>query len=201
MTSSSSSSTYTRHGLTVPGSVAAVAAQRGRPLAEALLDVRLVALVDVSASMDACDARGGRARYLVAREELTRLQAAHPGQAAVIAFASDARFVPGGVPPEPGGSTDLAGALRFSSSLAHPGVTIAVISDGEPNDEASALREAAALPVPIHAVYVGPEHDQAAQTFLRRLATAGGGGYVKTTLAAGLADALRPLLPGGGSTP
>jgi hypothetical protein len=98
----------------VTGSVAAVANRTGKSIAETFLNVDLVAIIDVSGSMAEHDSRGGRSRHAVACEELAKLQAAEPGKVGIIAFSSHAQFMPGGVPPQPSGGTDLAGALTFS---------------------------------------------------------------------------------------
>lgn len=180
--------------LTVRGSLAQVARQRGQSLAEVLLGARFVAVVDVSSSMETPDSRGGRRRIDVAREELAALQAEHPGEIAVVAFSAHARWVPGGVPPEPEANTALAPALAFARQVDDPGLAFFVISDGQPDSPPDALREAAAFAGRVSAIYVGPEDDPQARTFMADLARTGRGAAATAARAAGLADAVRPLL-------
>jgi hypothetical protein len=185
-------------GAVVTGSLAAVAGGRGRPLAEQFLYVEHVLLFDTSSSMSTADGRAGRRRIDVAREHLARLQAELPGKLAIVAFGDEARFVPGGVPPEPAGGTDLAGALRFARRLDVPGVRFLCISDGEPDAPQAALEVARTFRAPISTIYVGPEGGEG-QAFLARLARAVGGRSATAARAAGLADAARPLLLGPGT--
>ena len=121
--------------LVVVGSLSTTAEDRSISIAEALVDVDAAIIVDVSGSMAACDSQDGLSRWQVAGNELTGLQATMPGKLAVIAFASQAEFMPAGILPvmgRLGAGTDLAGALRFSKILDVPGVRFVVISDGVP---------------------------------------------------------------------
>src|SRR5580765_6313559 len=127
----------------IPGSLAAIALRDGVSLATSFTDADVLVLIDISASMKADDARGGRTRYTAACDELTRLQANYPGRVAVISFSSTAAFCPAGLPGAPYGTTDLAGALRYAQVADGCGMTIVVISDGEPDDEDAALAAAA----------------------------------------------------------
>lgn len=152
------------------GSLATIAAQNNQSLAESFLSADAIVIVDVSASMESRDSRGGKSRYVVACEELARLQADLPGKVAVISFADNVRFEPGGIPNLPGGSTDLAAALRFVH-VADGCVQFFVISDGEPNDPAGALKVARQFESALNCVFVGPP-GSAGEEFLRQLANA-----------------------------
>ena len=185
----------------VRGSLAQVAQQRGQSLAEVLLGARFVAVVDTSGSMQSPDSRGGRRRIDVAREELAQLQAERPGEIALVCFESAARWVPGGVPPEPAGGTDLAGGLRFARQVDDPETRFVVISDGYPDDQAAALAEAKRFAGALSTVYVGPEGDREARRFLQALAQAGRGRAETAVRVTGLADAVRPLLAASGGRP
>jgi hypothetical protein len=178
----------------VPGSVSAVAAFGDVTLAQAFLNVELVAIVDVSGSMATADSRDGRTRYDVACEELARLQGECPGLVALVAFAGSARFVPHGIPPLLGGGTNLAGALRFASRVDGTNVTFCVVSDGWPDDAEGALSIARTFKDPISTIFVGPESDLAGQEFLLELARAARGTYQPDHRVSLLADKLRPLL-------
>ena len=176
-----------------PGSLQAHAAAQGITLAQSFLDCDLIAIVDVSGSMQTCDAPGGRSRYAAACGELAKLQADHPGKVGVIAFSSTVEFVPGGVPPMLGGGTNLTAALEYA--LIVDGLAqLVVISDGEPNDEASALAAARRFrESTISCVYVGPEGGDGA-AFLAKLARAKGGQSMTAAKTAQLAAQVERLL-------
>lgn len=206
-------------GPTLTGSLSAAARQHGGSLARAWLDVRAVLVCDVSGSMNAQDAgperpnsngepRARRSRWDACGEELARLQAQHPGKCAIVAFSSEATLALGGRLPPPAGGTDLAGALDYVRSLLEPdatGITVIVLSDGEPNDEAEALaagRKLIRLGAKLEAVYIGPEGQTNGRVFLARLAGLSGA-TPRTAYRGGaggiLADTLTPLLTAAAS--
>lgn len=179
----------------VAGSIQSVINQSRQSLAQHFLaNVTHIVLVDVSGSMATEDSRGGRSRIDVAREELAKLQAEFPGKLAVFAFSSHCRFIPGGVPPIPAEGTDLAGALTFTRPCDGMGLRFVVISDGQPDSAERALDVAKRYTSKIDTVFVGDEHDDAAQRFLKRLAGMGGGQSVTTARVQALAETIRPLL-------
>ncbi len=183
----------TRKGI-VTGSIADVAQRSGQSLAQTFVGAECVILVDTSGSMGSADSRGGRTRYAVACEELAALQGAMPGKIAVLSFASNAMFCPDGTPFNQQGGTDLAGALQFARMADVPGIRFIVISDGEPDDAAAALREAAKYQARIDVIYAGPEHSPAGRDFLTKLAQASGGNIVTADRAAGMALEAKRLL-------
>jgi len=159
----------------IPGSLAAVAKRTGASIAESFVNADVVVLVDVSGSMHTCDSRGGRSRYDVALDELAALQNGMPGKIAILAFSDSTLFVPSGAPPMLGGSTNLAGALRFARMADTGDVRFVIVSDGQPDDAAGALAEAAKFRGLIDVVYVGPEDHASGRDFLTRLAHSKGG--------------------------
>lgn len=177
----------------VVGSLAQIAHRDGVALAESFLNVDIVILVDVSASMSASDSRGGRRRYDVALEELARLQADLPGRLGIIAFSDAPQFVPGGKPPLLNGATNLAAGLRFARMADTGDIRFIVISDGEPDSESEALHEAAQYRGGIDTVFVGPEGGPG-RDFLARLAAARGGKHVVAVHAHELAAKTEKLL-------
>lgn len=177
----------------VPGSLADASAQDGCSLAESFIGADAVIIVDVSGSMGAKDSRGGQSRYVIACEELARLQANLPGRCAVIAFSSQHRFSPGGVPVFLGGGTNLAGALRFARLADVEGVEFYVISDGQPDNQDEALLVARTIKAPIHTIYVGPEGGGGLE-FLARLAAANGGKAEVDFKVAALAEKVERLM-------
>ena len=182
----------------IPGSMAAVAARDGMPLAESFLNADAVIIMDVSSSMTTCDSRGGRPRYDVACEELAQLQAHMPGKLAVIAFSKHAMFCPGGRPPEVGVlgvSTNLAGVLQFAKVADVPGMRFIVISDGEPDDSRESLAIAKTYNNRIDTIFVGPEGDwHGGRTFLQQLAAASGGQHIAADRVQELASKTERLL-------
>jgi hypothetical protein len=204
-------------GPVLTGSLGAAARHHGGSLARAWMDVKAVLVCDVSSSMSERDAglkrsngevRDRRSRWDACCEELARLQVQHPGKCAIVAFSSQPTLALGGRLPPPAGGTHLAEALDYVRSLLEPdatGITVIVLSDGEPNDETEALasgRKLVRLGAKLEAVYVGPEGQTDGRVFLARLAglsgatprTAyrGGAGGILTT-------ALTPLLADGGA--
>ena len=165
----------------VPGSISDVAQRSGHSIAESFVNAKIIAIVDVSGSMATHDARDGRNRYSVALQELATLQHRYPGEVAVLAFSGKVEFIPGGVPPLFGESTDLAGALRFAKIADAPGLRFVVISDGQPDDREKALQAARAIEAQIDVVYVGPE-DGSGASFLAQLASAGRGQAVQVSI-------------------
>lgn len=178
---------------TVPGSLQAQAEASGASLAQTFLSCDLIAIVDVSGSMSADDAPGGKSRYDAACRELAKLQANHPGKIGVVAFSSTVAFCPGGTPPFLNGGTALDDALEYCL-IVNGLCELVVISDGEPNDAEGALRVARRFTESdISTVYVGPEGGSGAE-FLKRLAKASGGQAVTAAKTAGLAKSVERLL-------
>ncbi len=117
-------------------------------------------LLDCSASMRE-DAGEGKTKWEALRSLLPQF-----GPARRFAFGS--RCLETAALPQPNGSTDMADAF---ATLKRAGIRHAVlITDGEPDDENAALREARGLRLDIF--YVGPPP---APPFLARLAKATGG--------------------------
>lgn len=157
----------------VAGSLSAVARKSGHSLAMGFMNVKAFVMVDVSGSMMACDVEG-RTRYDVACEQLARLQEQNPGEVGVASFSDRADFCPAGIPIINGGGTDMVAALGMLRMADNTGIQLVLISDGEPNDPAGTLKEAAKFTSKIDTIFVGPEGDHGAE-FLRKLAAATGG--------------------------
>jgi Mg-chelatase subunit ChlD len=177
----------------VAGSLAAIAKRDGLSLAESFLSVDAILVIDMSGSMAADDAPGGRTRYDAAEAELRDLQTALPGRIAVVAFSDDAQFCPSGVPPRLGQGTNMGRALAF----VHPADGVAriiLISDGEPNSAEEALSAARMFKYRIDTIYIGPEEHGRGRAFLERLAAATGGQSIQSAAPGLLSDATRQLL-------
>jgi len=158
----------------IKGSISDLARQSRQSIARSFVNAEMVIIVDVSGSMGAQDARGGKSRYEVALEELASLQEAHPGEIAVLAFSSTVEFCPHGQPAHIGGGTDLTQALRFAKMADVPGMRFVVVSDGRPDNQVTALAAARQFQSRIDTVYVGPETGRG-RDFLAKLASASGG--------------------------
>lgn len=178
----------------VSGSLQAITQQTGKTLAESFVNVDCIVIVDTSGSMAITDSRGGKSRYDVACEELRDLQHTFAGKIAIIAFANRAEFCPGGIPTFFMGSTNLAGALKYSKIADTPGMHFVVISDGEPDNPMSALEAAGDYLNKIDCIYVGPEDRPSGRDFLQRLSKASGGRILTCALADGLSNGIETLL-------
>lgn len=178
----------------VKGSLTDIAAAQGHSLAQTFVNAEVVVIVDTSGSMKTPDSRGRQQRYAVACEELAALQGSLPGKIAVLSFSDNTLFCPDGKPFEQGGSTDLAGALKFARVADVPDMRFIVISDGEPNDANAALKEAAKYQNRIDVIYVGPEALPTGREFLTKLAAASGGQMVTADRAQNLLEATQKLL-------
>lgn len=175
------------------GSIADLAQKGQMSIAESFLSADTIILIDTSGSMAAHDDGGTRSRYQIALEELARLQKSLPGKVAVVNFSSTVEFVPGGMPSFLSGGTDLAGALQFVK-VADGLVRFIVISDGQPDDDKSALTVASGFRSKIDVVYIGPEDDLRGRRFLEQLAAASGGQFVTADRAKELASKVEKLL-------
>lgn len=159
-------------GSTLPTTTGRVATQQAR------LDRRqgeVVILADISHSMESI-AWGQRRKIDVLREAVEAAQERQPAR--LIAFSAQPREVQR--IPEPESSTNLTAALQAALRY-NPGVTL-VISDGQPDNERSALAIAAQFRGVIDVLYVGPDMDRAAIGFMRRLAAAAGGEMVSNDI-------------------
>jgi hypothetical protein len=165
----------------VKGSLLDVAARNNYSVAQAFLSADAIVMVDTSISMSDRDCPGGQSRFSCAREQLIRLQRDLPGKIAVISWNNDARFCAGGLPEEPDGGTDLTGVLQFVKPADGTGVKFILISDGQPNDETSALDLAKQFTSKIDVIFIGPETSPG-RDFLRRLAEASGGQAVSNSV-------------------
>jgi len=192
----------------VPGSLQAIATANGGSLAESFVTCDHCIIVDTSGSMGAVDSEPARTinegrkrgqtktRYERACDELKTLQATLPGKIAVISFSSGVEFCPSGVPTNLGSSTDLAGALKFARVADDCDMSFTVISDGQPDSEEAALREAAKYTSKISTVFCGSAGGPG-EEFLRRLAQASGGQAVTSAHAVNLGKDVQRLLTTG----
>jgi Mg-chelatase subunit ChlD len=129
---------------------------------------QVVILADISASM-AGPAWGGQRKIDILREAVAG--ALQQASARLFVFSGGVREVR--TVPEPEDNTNLAGALLSAQEL-DPGVTL-VISDGHPDNAAAAIEVAQKFRGVIDVLYIGPETDSAAISFMKRLAAAAGG--------------------------
>ena len=127
-----------------------------------------VLIMDISGSMSAT-AWSARRKIDILAEAVANIS-----DAVKIAFSSSARILsPTDPVPAPSGTTNLTAAIILAQTL-RPSQTL-VISDGQPDDAASALAEARSLTGVINALYVGPDADIAAIKFMSELARVGMG--------------------------
>lgn len=180
----------------VKGSLAAIASQRGASIAQTFLSCDTLILVDTSGSMHEVDHGQHMSRYDRACNELAKLQSSLPGKVGVISWSSSPVFCPGGTPDFLGAGTDLAQALRFAHVADDCGITFIVISDGVPDSQTEALREAKRFKSTISTIHIGEEGDAGAR-FLQELAAASGGKFGAHAAAQDLASGIQRLLTAG----
>lgn len=163
------------------GSLGEMAQRAGKSIAETFMQADALIMVDISISMSERDCGEGT-RYDAALGELKKLQRQIPGKVGVIQWSNSAQFMPGGIPDFPTGSTDLAQCLKFVKPADNTGIRMILISDGEPDDQESALAVARTFKSKIDTVFVGPANGCGAD-FLRRLAAVTGGRAVTQSVA------------------
>ena len=138
-------------------------------MALALLDAKVVLLCDRSSSMLEI-ARSGKAAYEIEDEVVTKLQAKHQGQVALIAFADDAYLCLDGHLPYPNGNTNMLDAFTKAEPLASAGLRAILITDGMPShDESEVIQHAQVFRGKMDCIFVGNELSGGAD-FLKRLA-------------------------------
>lgn len=180
----------------VQGSLAAVAAQGSGSIAQTFINCDAIIIIDTSGSMEIVDSGCTSSRYDRACAELAKLQKSMPGKIGVINFSSVAIFCPGGKPELLAGGTDLARALKFVHVADNCGISFIVISDGKPDSEQEALKEARRFKSPISCIHIGPEGGDGSR-FLRDLAAASGGKFGAHAAAQDLAIGIQKLLTAG----
>lgn len=149
-------------------------------------------ICDTSKSMEE-PAGGGRRRIDHLKDAL---QCVWNPKQRLMAYSATAVWLDGPEQlPEPFGGTALDLALIAAAGLS-PSATL-VISDGEPNNEETAFAAAHALTGVINTIYCGPETNQPAIDFMRRLARSGCGRYYQHRWSSqiALAPAIAKMLP------
>lgn len=139
----------------------------------------IVVLADVSVSMGDADGAVGergsrRTRFDLLKQALADL----PSSVRILAFSDDPREVSSIAELRLEGGTRLGAALKMAATLKP--VRTVIISDGEPDSEEDARREAAELTGIIDVVYCGSPSNRHAREFLESLAKDGMGGYYET---------------------
>lgn len=157
------------------GSQQHMAKKNNMSLAETFLSAEMVIILDNSGSMTMRDTPQRISRVDLAQQHLETLQAKYPGKVALICFADNVEYSPGGMIIPVGGGTDLGKALRFSKVADDCGLKIVIISDGEPNDKQDALNVAKIYKSRIDVIYCGSETSQSGMRFLQELANISGG--------------------------
>lgn len=159
----------------IKGSVLDIVTSEGMSVAEALLDVKIVAIVDTSGTMSIRDTDGGESRYRRACNELEKIQASNPGQVLVISFSTHAEVCMNGVPYNFDEGTKVAAGLEKAKEYDIPGIQFVLICDGHPDDPYDAMKVARMFKNPINTIFIGDETDRSARDWLLDLAKASGG--------------------------
>ena len=181
-------------GEIVKGSIQDIANCTGQQIAELFIDVDLIAIFDSSGSMSATDL-GDKTRYQRACDALKTLQNDNPGRIAIITFSDKASWCFDGIPEFLSSNTNLAGALAFAKTADNKFVKMVVISDGQPDNEESALSIAQTMEAEISTIYIGPENGSG-KLFLERLAKQNGGKFHKNQFALNLGETVQRMLTG-----
>lgn len=151
---------------TLPATTGKVAAQQTR------LDRRqgeTLILADISGSMSA-PAWGDMSKLDVLREAVAAVMQRQ--KCRLLVFSQRVRELQA-IPEHTETSTNLTAALQAAQQH-DPGVTL-VISDGQPDNPQQALKIAQTFRGAIDVLYVGPDSDAAAISFMSQLARAGRG--------------------------
>lgn len=181
-----------------PGSLGELAATTGKALAESFMSCDAIIIVDTSGSMHTHDSRGNKSRFEVACEELASVQANLPGKVAIISFNDKTQFCPYGILEPPMGGTDMTNALQFAKVADDiTGMHFVLVSDGEPDNDNSALEVARTYKNHIDTIYVGPEREGRGRSFLEKLASVTGGKSVTADRVMLLAEKITLLLGRG----
>ena len=133
----------------------------------------VVIIADTSGSM--ADSAGSRSKIDLLREAVAEAwEGLHPSVRRLVRFDSAALslYSPAEL-TEPSGGTAMHLGLRTAGNV-QPSRVI-VISDGQPDDEAAALKAADELGCRIDVLYCGADSDATAIAFMRRLARVGCG--------------------------
>jgi hypothetical protein len=161
----------------------------------------IVALVDVSSSMNEGIGALGLSKYQHLQAALKDVFESHP-RIKIIAFGWKARMVdnPTQLPAPDDGDTDLAAGLALAARL-KPRKTI-VISDGLPTNADRALKVAEKMTGSIDTIYCGQESHDEPIAFLRQLAReTGGTEIVWDGYKASIGSTIRAMLEAPGGNP
>jgi len=160
----------------VQGSIGSMMESQGKNLAQAMLDIKAVVIIDVSGSMANKDDGKEKTRFEIANDELATVQTNNPGHVAVIEFSDSARLIPYGALSQPDGTTNVAAALMLAKSMdGFEDIKFILVSDGEPNNAEMAFQIGRQFHNPINTIYVGPKNNPSGAEFLKKLSAMTGG--------------------------
>jgi hypothetical protein len=152
-------------------------------------------LLDISGSMSETIENGIR-KIDILRQALNR--PLHPGEQAIAFNSAWYPLLSLQAIPEPSGSTALHYAIQEVATTYKPATTL-VVCDGRPDSPEQALEAIRKLSGVINTLYIGPDNDQAAIDFMRKLARAGCGRAhccdLRRNAAPQLSSAIAGLLP------
>jgi len=160
----------------VKGSLQSIANKQAITVAQAFIDCEILACLDVSPSMTYPDCPNNETRFKVATNQVAKLQSENPGKVGLICWSDGQRFLPSGIAEMFGGSTDVAGLLKYIKKADGAGIRLVIISDGEPDNDDEAIRQAKTFKTKIDCVYIGPENGHGAD-FLRLFSAVTGGQF------------------------
>lgn len=126
-----------------------------------------------------CDCSGSMSEHVDAgQRRIDVLRNAINGtKAEIISFNSSA-FVTS-IPAEPGGGTNMAGALDFAAPMTAGDAEVILLSDGEPDDVQAAYDAAARFPKPLKTIFCGSSRSRG-EAILQQIAVLSGGKHAAT---------------------
>ena len=162
------------------GSIFDLAKRQNKKPEEIIANADVIVLLDCSSSME-CGVGNGSTRYDEAVKALEMIQQRYQGKVLLITFNAWASVQYGGLPPKPSGTTNLTHALEIASEFDDMGMKFIVVSDGQPDNQNSALSVAGTFKSEIDTIFIGRDGDYGL-TFMNQLATGTAMGKVEPKL-------------------
>ncbi len=123
-------------------------------------DARPILLLDVSGSMQ--QYVNGKRKIDILRETITNFTGVR--MFAFSAYTEAVKYI-----PEPQEDTDLTRAFQHLKPLINKDTNLVLVSDGEPNNRESSLKEGESLGIPVNVVFIGNINSSGEQ-FMKLLA-------------------------------
>lgn len=123
-------------------------------------DARPILLLDVSGSMHQCV--NGKRKIDILRETVTNFTGVR--MFAFSTYTEEIKYI-----PEPQEDTDLTNAFIHLKPIINKDTNLVLVSDGEPNNNESSLKEGESLGIPVNVVFIG-NMGSSGEEFMKKLA-------------------------------